>query len=124
MVALISMPKATFVVSPVIDAHIQVVRGQRVMLDSDLASLYGVATGALNRASKRNSARFPADFMFQLTPGEQENLRCQFGISPHSDVEDQTVKKTANLGGGRSSPSHVFTQEGVAMLSSVLRSPR
>jgi hypothetical protein len=133
MVALISMPKATFVVSPVIDAHIHVVRGQRVMLDSDLASLYGVATGALNRAVKRNAARFPADFMFQLTPEEQENLKCQIGISPHSDADNELVREivkpgtvalSPNRGGGRSSPPHAFTQEGVAMLSSVLRSAR
>jgi hypothetical protein len=133
MVALISMPKATLVVSPVTDAHIHVVRGQRVMLDSDLASLYGVTTGALNRAVKRNAVRFPADFMFQLTPGEQENLKCQIGISPQSDVDDEVVRETAkprivslspNHGGGRNSPPHAFTQEGVAMLSSVLRSPR
>ncbi len=62
------MPKAALVVSPVIDAHVHVERGQRVMLDHDLALLYGVPTGALNRAVRRNSARFPADFMFQLTP--------------------------------------------------------
>ena len=60
---------------------IVLIRGQKVMLDHDLASLYGVGTGALNRAVKRNSARFPVDFMFQLTPEEAENLRCQIGTS-------------------------------------------
>src|SRR5882724_7789392 len=133
MVAFISMPKANLVVSPVTDAHIHVVRGRRVMLDSDLASLYGVATGALNRAVKRNAARFPADFMFQLTPEEHENLKCQFGISPHSEIDNEQFKETTkpeiiplrpSRGGGRSSPPRAFTQEGVAMLSSVLRSPR
>jgi hypothetical protein len=133
MVALISMSKAALVVSPVTDAHIHVVRGQRVMLDSDLASLYGVPTGALNRAVKRNADRFPGDFMFQLTPEEHENLKCQFGISPISDIDSEVFKESAksgitslrpNRGGGRSSAPHAFTQEGVAMLSSVLRSPR
>jgi hypothetical protein len=133
MVALISMPKTALVISPMTDAHIHVVRGQRVMLDRDLASLYCVTTGALNRAVKRNAARFPADFMFQLTPEEWENLKCQIGISPHSDVDSKIVARNEKLGisslnpnrgGGRSSPAHAFTQEGVAMLSGVLRSPR
>ena len=57
------------------------VRGEKVLLDADLAMLYGVETGALNRAVKRNIARFPADFMFQMTAEEWENLRCQIGIS-------------------------------------------
>jgi hypothetical protein len=133
MVALISMPKATLVVSPVTDAHIHFVRGQRVILDSDLASLYGVPTGALNRAVKRNAGRFPADFMFQLTAEEQENLKCQFGISSDPDVDGESVSENQNSpfaspsgrhGGRRRSSPQAFTQEGVAMLSSVLRSPR
>ena len=56
-------------------------RGQKVMLDVDLASLYGVSTGALNRAGKRNAGRFPSDFMFRLSQAETEILKCQFGIS-------------------------------------------
>jgi hypothetical protein len=56
-------------------------RGQKVMLDVDLASLYGVSTGALNRAVKRNAGRFPSDFMFRLSQAETEILKCQFGIS-------------------------------------------
>jgi len=79
------------------------------MLDTDLADLYDVDTGALNRAVKRNSGRFPDDFMFQLFLEEAERLRCQFGIS--------------NRGGRRYRP-YAFTEQGVAMLSSVLRSER
>lgn len=64
-----------------IEPMIRVVRGETVMPDSDLAALYGVSTGALNQAVKRNRQRFPDDFCFQLTREEYENLRCQFGIS-------------------------------------------
>jgi len=81
------------------------------MLDSDLAELYRVETKALNRAVKRNSARFPADFMFQLTDDEAESLRCQNGTS------------NENRGGRRYLP-YAFTEHGVAMLSSVLNSER
>ena len=79
------------------------------MLDSDLAALYGVETGNLNKAVNRNRGRFPADFMFQLTEEEAEILRFQIGIS--------------SWGGRRYLPS-VFTEHGVAMLSSVLNSER
>ena len=64
-----------------IQRAIYLIRGEKVMLDADLAALYGVETGALNRAVKRNANRFPADFMLQLTAEEAENLRCQTGIS-------------------------------------------
>ena len=87
------------------------IRQQRVMLDHDLAELYGVATGALNRAVKRNADRFPADFMFQLTADEVDNLKCQIGIS-------------RQWGGRRRSLPYAFTEQGVAMLSSVLNSHR
>ncbi len=102
---------------PTIGSHrvktlIHFVRGRRVMLDSDLATLYGVTTFNLNKAVRRNADRFPKDFMFRLTPGESANLIFQFGIS-----------RRAGHGGRRNLP-HVFTQEGVAMLSSVIRSPR
>ena len=92
-----------------IERAILMIRGQKVMLDSDLAELYGVETGALNRAVKRNRGRFPSDFMFQLTKEEVENLRCQIGISSY---------------GGRRSYPYAFTEQGVAMLSSVLHSKR
>lgn len=87
------------------------VRGEKVMLDADLALLYGVETGALNRAVKRNIARFPDDFMFGLTRGEWENLQCQTGMS-----------SSAGLHGGRRGLPYAFTEQGIAMLSSVLRS--
>lgn len=80
------------------------------MLDMDLASLYGVETGQLNRAVKRNLDRFPCDFMFQLNPTEWENLKCQIGIS--------------SFHGGRRALPHAFTEQGIAMLSSVLHSKR
>jgi len=91
---------------------IYLVRKQKVLLDSDLAKLYGVQTGALVRAVKRNVDRFPADFMFQLTQAEYDNfLRCQTGTS----------KKGR---GGRRYLPYAFTEQGVAMLSSVLTSRR
>ena len=89
---------------------IYLIRGQKVMLDRELATLYRVGTGALNRAVKRNRERFPDDFMFQLTGEEWENLKCQIG--------------TSRWGGDRRALPHVFTEQGVAMLSSVLSSPR
>jgi len=87
------------------------VRGERVMLDADLARLYGVETGDLNRAVKRNARRFPDDFMFVLNKQEVANLICQIGIS-------------SSGWGGRRKPVMAFTEQGVAMLSSVLRSDR
>jgi len=92
-----------------IESRIFVFRGQKVILDSDLAELYGVETGALNRAVLRNAARFPEDFMFQLTAEEFESLRCQIGISSY---------------GGRRFRPYAFTEQGVAMLSGLLNSPR
>jgi hypothetical protein len=94
-----------------IERRIYSVRGQNVMRDSDLAELYGVETGMLNRAVRRNIGRFPEDFMFQLTIQEAEGLRFQIGISK------------AGRGGRRYLP-YVFTEQGVAMLSSMLRSER
>ena len=88
---------------------IVLLRGQKVILDTDLAELYGVDTGALNRAVRRNRGRFPDDFMFQLSPQESEHLRCQIG--------------TSSWGGRRYHP-YAFTEQGVAMLSSVLHSER
>lgn len=85
------------------------IRGHRVMLDSDLARLYGVETKVLNRQVRRNLNRFPEDFMFELSKEEHENLRCQIGTS------------SSEYGGRRYQPL-VFTENGVAMLSSVLKS--
>lgn len=94
---------------------IYVVRNQQVMIDSDLAMLYQVETKRLNEAVKRNIARFPSEFRFQLTEKELESLRSQFATSNNSELEDG--KK-----GGRRYLPYVFTEQGIAMLSAVLRS--
>ena len=101
-----------------IEHAIVLIRGHKVMLDADLAGLYGVPTKVFNQAVKRNIDRFPEDFMFQLTPEEFENLRLQCGAS---SLRSQFV--TSSWGGRRYRP-RAFTEQGVAMLSSVLRSPR
>ncbi len=75
------------IMPPDVENLIYVVRNKQVMVDSDLAMLYQVETGALNRAVKRNIARFPEDFRFQLTKDEYENLKCQFGTSNGSGTE-------------------------------------
>jgi len=107
-----------------IERMILLIRGQKVMLDADLAELYGVETKTLNRAVKRNIERFPDDFMFQLTEEEGEVLRCQFGTSNGAlDLRLQNVTSKDGRG-GRRYPPYVFTELGVAMLSSVLHSPR
>jgi hypothetical protein len=95
----------------VIAQRIFIVRGQKVMLDSHLAELYQVDVKRLNEQVRRNSARFPIDFMFQLTKEEAQNLKSQIATS-------------SSAHGGKRKPSFVFTEHGVAMLSSVLRSPR
>ena len=94
-----------------ITRRIYLIRGQKVMLDSDLAELYQVTTGNLNLAVRRNVSRFPADFMFQLTKEEYENLRLQFA-------------RSSSAYGGRRFLPYAFTEHGVAMLSSVLNSDR
>ena len=105
-----------------IERVILLIRGQKVMLDRDLASLYGVEPGALNRAVKRNRDRFPADFMFQLTAAEWESSRSQsVTASSKTNMRSQIVTASRrNIG----APPFAFTEQGVAMLSSVLRSPR
>jgi hypothetical protein len=72
-----------------------IVRGEKVFLDADLTMLYGVETGALNRAVKRNIERFPADFMLQLTPDEWEDLKCQIGISSSPAASTKLKKAEA-----------------------------
>ena len=101
-----------------IESQIYLLRGQKVMLDSDLAGLYGVQTKLLNKAVKRNRDRFPEDFMFQLTSVELERLRFQIGTS-----NSKSPIGTSRRGGRRYSP-YAFTEQGVAMLSSVLHSKR
>ena len=116
--------KPTFTIET-IERKIHLIRGQKVMLDSDLAALYGVAIGAMNRAVKRNTDRFPEDFMFQLTTEESETLRCQTGILELNDyLRSQSVTLKSGRGKHRKYRPYVFTEQGVAMLSSVLNSDR
>jgi len=93
----------------IIKERIFIIRGERVMLDYDLAALYEVETKQLKRAVKRNRSRFPGDFMFELTEKEVQNLRCQIG--------------TSSWGGRRYNP-YAFTEQGIAMLATVLNSER
>jgi len=102
------MSKEIAIPDEIISGKIYLIRGQKVMLDNDLAELYTVETKQLKRQVRRNMERFPEDFMFELTQQEFEILRSQFG--------------TSNWGGTRYMPM-AFTEQGVAMLSSVLNSP-
>lgn len=106
------MSDATALLPERVDRSIILVRSERVILDSDIAALYEVATKVLVQAVKRNIARFPSDFMFQLSAQEFEILRSQL------------VTSKVEARGGRRTPPYAFTEHGVAMLSSVLRSPR
>ncbi len=123
---------------------IYLIRGQKVMLDADLAALYNVATGHLVEAVKRNIERFPLDFMFQMTVEEQKLFNRKFGSLPPqkpkqnqkvanliSQIAISSLQDTENIQdfitpkyGGRRAPSFCFTEQGVTMLSAVLRSPR
>jgi len=101
------------------------VRGEKVLLDADLAELYGVEARALNQAVARNISRFPADFMFQLSAREYEGIRSRFvtasaGTTPNSSQFVMSSRKHR----GRTYRPYAFTEQGIAMLSSVLRSPR
>ncbi len=107
-----STPATQLVHVEQVERLIHLVRGEKVLLDANLAKLYGVTTGALNRAVRRNDSRFPPDFMFQLSAAEAASLKCQSGISSWGH------------GGRRRSLPYAFTEQGVAMLSSVLRSER
>lgn len=106
-----NIQKTNYSEGEIID-KIYIIRGHRVMLDRDLAEMYNVSTSRLNEAVKRNISRFPEDFMFQLTESEFKFLISQFAIS-----------KNEGRGGVRKLP-FAFTEQGVAMLSSVLRSER
>ena len=105
------MPKSNLPIVKVSEENIlekiYVIRGLKVMLDRDLAEMYGVEVKRLNEAVKRNSTRFPEDFMFQLAQNEWPNLKSQFATSSW---------------GGTRKPPYAFTEQGVAMLSSVLNS--
>lgn len=93
-----------------VERAIHIIRGDKVILDEDLAELYGIETKNLVKAVQRNLGRFPADFMFQLTNQEFKDLKFQFG--------------TSSQWGGRRTPPYAFSEQGVAMLSSVLHSKR
>jgi ORF6N domain-containing protein len=110
---------------------IHLLRGQKVMLDFDLAALYGVATKVLNQAVKRNRGRFPDDFMFQLTAEEIAYLRSQFVTSKRQSIENQEIASnwsqivtSSRKHRGVTYRPFAFTEQGVAMLSSVLNSER
>ena len=103
------MNKRTLATVTSISSTIRTVRGQKVLLDADLAKIYGVPTKVFNKAVKRNAGRFPADFMFQLTPAEFENLRFQIG--------------TSSSHGGRRFLPYAFTEKGAVMAANILNSP-
>ena len=104
--------KTSLIPQETIEGKILLIRGKKVMLDRDLAALYGVETSYLKRQVKRNIERFPEDFMFQLSKEELGNWRCQFVTSNSTDKM------------GLRYPPYAFTEQGVAMLSGVLNSPR
>jgi hypothetical protein len=109
----------------VIEPKIYLIRGCKVMLDSDLAELYQVPTKRVNEAVRRNLDRFPADFMFQLDAEELENLRSQIATSSAEPGNLRSQIVTSSSGhGGRRRPPYAFTEHGIAMLSSVLTSKR
>ena len=125
------------IISPEAIAHlVHWLRHEKVMLDSDLAELYGVPTKVLNQAVKRNADRFPTDFMFQITEQEEDGLRCQTGTSMAPATDDNRSQfvtgseaqplrsQIVTSKGGRRYLPYAFTEQGVAMLSSVLRSQR
>ncbi len=113
---------------PLLDPLIHSIRGQRVMLDADLARLYGVSTGRFNEAFRRNQRRFPADFSFQLTVGENANLRSQIAISSSQQTnskgkrENWSQSATSSLHGGRRYRPWVFTEHGALMAANILQS--
>lgn len=111
--------KLSIIPQEIIEGKIFSIRGQKVMFDRDLAELYGVETKALNQAVKRNQERFPEDFMFQLNKTEFENLKSQFVISNSSRSQFVTLKK--GRGQNIKYLPYVFTEHGVLMLSSILK---
>ena len=122
--------KVSMIPAERIEQDIFLIRGHKVMLDADLAALYAVDTGALNRAVRRNAGRFPEDFMFRLTREEFEDLRFHFGTSSggsqtqgadlraQSGISSTTPESgmASESHGGRRYPPYAFTEQGVAML--------
>ncbi len=102
--------RAQIIPNDTVSSRIRTIRGQKVILDSDLSEVYGAETKALNRAVKRNLGRFPPDFIFQLTRKEFVDLRCQFGTSSFTY-------------GGRRFMPYAFTENGAVMVASILNSP-
>jgi len=103
---------------------VHAVRGERVLFDADLAGLYGVSTKALNQAVKRNRDRFPSDFMFRLTPEEWKVMRSQSVTTSPADLNRSQIVTGSSKHRGPLHTPYAFTEHGIAMLSSVLRSPR
>src|SRR5687767_355027 len=104
---------------------VHAIRGEKVLLDMDLAALYGVEARVLNQAVLRNRNRFPADFMFQLSAREYRVLRSQFATAAAEKNPDSSQIVMSSLKHrGRTYRPYAFTEQGIAMLSSVLRSPR
>ena len=122
------MKKRRLAKEPKLDELIREVRGQKVMLDFDLARVYGVETKALNRAVKRNRDRFPKDFVFQLSEDEWKNLRYQIGTSSsnrkHQSVRYQIGTLKTGRGQHRKYLPYVFTEHGAIMAANVLNSAR
>ena len=109
----------------VIENKIYEIRGQQVMLDFDLAEMYGVETRTLNQSVKRNESRFPVDFMFQLTSKEWREIKLHNTVNQiHTDDSSQIVMSSAPKNRGERYLPYAFTEHGVAMLSSVLKSGR
>ncbi len=105
----------------IIESKILFIRGKKVIMDQELASLYGVKTKHLNQAVKRNISRFPEDFMFRLDNREMKVWSAKIGLNETKNMRSQSV--TSYVGGRRHRP-YVFTEQGIAMLSSVLNSER
>ena len=106
-----------------IKAHVYMLRGEQVMLDSDLADIYGYELKAMNQQVKRNIERFPEDFMFQLTREEVDLVKSQIVTS--REIQDDNLKSqfvTSSWGGKRKMP-YAFTEQGVAMLATILKTP-
>jgi hypothetical protein len=124
--------KQPIIAAEPVESLIRVIRGQRVILDADLARVYGVTTTRLNEAVKRNGGRFPSDFMFQLTAQEVVNLRSQFAtssdvkrsqIATGSDEDNRSQVVTGSYGGRRYLP-YAFTEYGAFQASNILNSPQ
>ena len=120
-----SLSKSVTVSVQLIERRIYLIRGQKVMIDVDLAELYELATKRFNQQVRRNLKRFPKDFMFQLTKTEAESLRSQFATSKETPTGQGGLRSQIATGrGGRRYLPYAFTEQGVAMLSSVLSSER